>query len=198
VFLLPLTSDTPAPKKRFTRNGGLALICVVVFAAMTGAAFAAVPLYRAFCQATGFDGTVSRSETAPSKIIDRTVSVRFDANVRDVPWDFKAEQISQTLRLGETKLAYFTATNTGDKPITGQASYNVVPESAGAYFHKIECFCFKEQTIAPGETVQFPVVYFVDPKFATDPETKGGGEITLSYTFFDLNKAAAQAKKARS
>lgn len=188
-------SDAFAPPRRRVGNGRLALICLAVFGAMTGAAFAAVPLYKAFCQVTGFDGTVTKAETAPSKIIDRTVSVRFDANVRDVPWTFLPEQTSQTLRLGETKIAYYKATNTGSKPITGQATFNVVPESAGAYFRKIECFCFTEQTIQPGETIQFPVIYFVDPKFASDPETKGGGEITLSYTFFDLDKASAKAKK---
>jgi cytochrome c oxidase assembly protein subunit 11 len=192
----PSTSRARRSGPRFSRNARLAFICLAVFAGMTGAAFAAVPLYRAFCQATGFDGTVSRAENAPGRIIDRTVSVRFDANVRDVPWIFQPEQTSQVLRLGETKIAYYKATNTGSKPITGQAAFNVVPEGAGAYFHKIECFCFTEQTIQPGETVQFPVIYFVDPEFATDPETKGGGEITLSYTFFDLDKAGAKAKKA--
>jgi cytochrome c oxidase assembly protein subunit 11 len=175
----------------------MAVICGVVFVAMTGAAFAAVPLYRAFCQATGFDGTVSdKAATNGGKIIDRTVSVRFDGNVRDMPWTFQPEQTSQTLKLGETKLAYFKATNTGKEPVTGRALFNVVPESAGAHFHKIQCFCFDNQTIQPGQTVEFPVVYFVDPAFDTDPETHPVGEITLSYTFYQATAVKPGQKPA--
>jgi cytochrome c oxidase assembly protein subunit 11 len=173
------------------------VICVVVFAAMTGAAFAAVPLYKAFCQATGFDGTVSdKAAVNDSKIIDRSVDVRFDGNVRDMPWTFAPEQTQQTLKLGESKLAYFKATNTGKVAVTGRALFNVVPESAGAHFHKIQCFCFDNQTIKPGETVEFPVVYFVDPQFATDPETQGVGQITLSYTFYQATAATPAQKPA--
>ena len=175
----------------------MAIICGAVFVAMTVAAFAAVPLYRAFCQATGFDGTVSnKAATNAGKIIDRTVNVRFDGNVRDMPWTFAPEQTSQTLKLGETKLAYFKATNTGKEPVTGRALFNVVPESAGAHFHKIQCFCFDNQTIQPGQTVEFPVVYFVDPAFDTDPETHPVGEITLSYTFYQATAVKAGQKPA--
>lgn len=172
-----------------SRNTRLAVICGVVFFGMVGAAFAAVPLYRMFCQATGFEGTVSRADQGASKILDKTLTIRFDTNVRDVPWTFTAEQTSQVARIGETKMAYFKVVNTGSKAITGRAAYNVVPEAAGAYFRKLECFCFREQTLQPGEAMEFPVVYFVEPDFATDPETKGKSEVTLSYTFFQVADA---------
>lgn len=168
------------------RNARIALICAVVFAGMVGAAFAAVPLYRAFCQATGYGGTVRRAEVAPTTVLARKLTFRFDANTRNIPWDFKPDQVSQQLRIGDTGLAFFHVKNNGDKPITGRASYNVVPEQAAVYFQKLECFCFSDQTLQPGQTADFPVVYFVDPQYATDPETKGGQEITLSYTFFQI------------
>lgn len=159
---------------------------------MIGAGFAAVPLYRAFCQVTGFAGTVSRANAAPMKILDKTIEVRFDANTRNVPWVFKPEQVSQTVRLGETKLAHFSVENTSDKPITGQAVFNVVPDTAGAYFKKLACFCFTEQTLKPHEKVDYTVVYFVDPKFASDPETKVFPEVTLSYTFYPSQNGAIE------
>jgi cytochrome c oxidase assembly protein subunit 11 len=181
------------------RNRRIAVICVVVFAGMVGAAYAAVPLYRAFCQVTGFDGTVRKAEKAPTKVLDRKVTVRFDANVHDIPWDFRAEQVSQQVRIGETGLAFFRVKNNGDRAITGRASYNVVPEQAGPYFQKLECFCFSNQTLQPGQSVDFPVVYFVDPGYVSDPETKGGGEITLSYTFFEIaDQPKDNAKQAAS
>lgn len=166
------------------RNARLALICVAVFLGMVGAAYASVPLYRAFCQATGFDGTVRRAEAAPTRVLDRTVRVRFDTNVRDLPVRFRPEEGSQTLRIGQTGLAFFEVTNTSNRPLQTQAIFNVVPESAGAYFHKLQCFCFTEQRLNPGETARYPMVYFVDPEFATDPETRGASEITLSYTIY--------------
>jgi cytochrome c oxidase assembly protein subunit 11 len=166
------------------RNGKVALICAAAFFGMIGAAYAAVPLYKLFCQATGFDGTVRKAQAAPTKILDRKVTIRFDANIRDLPWRFQTLQASQDIRIGDTGLAFFKVTNPTDKPQTGRALYNVVPESAGPYFQKLECFCFSSQTIQPHQTVEFPVVYFVDPQFADDPETKGKNEITLSYTFF--------------
>ena len=161
-----------------------ALVCALIVAGMTGAAFAAVPLYQAFCRVTGFDGATRRAEQAPAAALDRTVQVRFDANTRGLPWTFTTEQVSQTVKIGATNMAFYKVTNTGDRPATGVATYNVVPESAGPHFRKLQCFCFSEQTIAPGETVEFPVVYFVDPELATDPETRRVDQITLSYTFF--------------
>jgi cytochrome c oxidase assembly protein subunit 11 len=166
------------------RNTLTALLCVAVFALMVGAAFAAVPLYRAFCQATGFNGQPKRGQAAPTRVLNRTVSVRFDTNVHDLPWDFQPEQASQSVRIGATAVAYFKVTNHGSTPITGRAVYNVAPLQAAPYFSKLRCFCFTDQTIKPGETREFPVAYFVDPQFATDDDVKGLQEITLSYTFY--------------
>ncbi|MEH6676700.1 cytochrome c oxidase assembly protein [Phenylobacterium sp.] len=191
----PSEPNAPPPVDRSRRNVRLGLICVGVFAGMVGMAYASVPLYRAFCQVTGFDGTVSRAEAAPSQVIDKTLNIRFDTNVRNLPWTFRSEQVSQSLKIGETGLAFFDVTNNGDAPITGRAVYNVVPEAAGAYFRKLECFCFSDQTIAPGETIKFPMVYFVDPEYAEDFETRNKAEITLSYTFFPSSEdAQAQAR----
>lgn len=184
--------------KRIGKNARLAIACVVVLAAMTGAAFAAVPLYRVFCQATGFDGTVKRAVVAPNQVLARTVNVRFDANVRDMPWTFTPSQVSQTVHLGAQNVAFYKVTNTSDHAITGQASYNVVPEQAGAHFEKLQCFCFSEQTIGPHQTVEFPVVYFVDPAYATDPETTRSPEITLSYTFFEVKAPQSKQTAAKS
>ena len=174
-------------------NVRLGLICAAAFFGMVGAAYASVPLYRAFCQLTGFDGTVRKADQAPRKILDRKIAIRFDANVRDLPWTFEPQQVSQDIRIGDTGLAFYRVTNHGKTAVTGRASYNVVPESAGLYFQKLECFCFTDQTIQPGETKEFPVVYFVDPKFAEDFETKGAQEVTLSYTFFPSTEGSAQA-----
>lgn len=160
---------------------------------MVGMAYASVPLYRAFCQLTGFDGTVRKAETAPDKVLDRKLTIRFDANVRNLPWSFAPEQVSQEVKIGDTGLAFYKVTNNGKTPITGRASYNVIPESAGLYFQKLECFCFTDQTIQPGQTMEFPVVYFVDPKFAEDFETKGAQEVTLSYTFFPSTEGSGEA-----
>ena len=179
------------------RKNLVALICAAVVMGMTGAAFAAVPLYRLFCQVTGFDGTVKKAEAAPTEILAQSVLIRFDTNVRNLPMDFKAEQVSQRVRIGETGMAYFKVTNTSDQPIHATAAYNVVPERAGPYFQKLQCFCFEGQEIGPGETKEFPVQYFVAPEMATDAESKGVREITLSYTFFPT-KGFAQAASGQS
>ncbi|ALL12097.1 cytochrome c oxidase assembly protein [Caulobacter henricii] len=184
--------QTPAPAKALKsvkdltarRNARVGLLCAAAFFGMVGAAYASVPLYKLFCQLTGFDGTVRKADLAPTRILDRKVTIRFDSNIRELPWTFSTEQVSQQVRIGDTGLAFFKVTNNSDQPMTGRAIYNVVPEQAGPYFQKLECFCFSNQTIAAGQTVEFPVVYFVDPQYADDPETKGKGEITLSYTFF--------------
>jgi cytochrome c oxidase assembly protein subunit 11 len=164
----------------------IALVCAGVVLAMTGAAFAAVPLYKMFCQVTGFNGTVMKADAAPTEALDRMVTVRFDTNVRGLPMTFRAEQVSQRVRIGETGLAYFDVTNTSDQPILARASYNVVPEQTGPYFQKLQCFCFDDQTIAGGETKRFPVQYFVAPEMASDDEVDGVNEITLSYTFYPV------------
>jgi cytochrome c oxidase assembly protein subunit 11 len=174
----------------------VAALCGVAFFSMVGAAYAAVPLYKLFCQVTGFDGTVRKAVAKPTKVLDRKVEIRFDANVRALPWDFQPLQTSQEIRIGDTGLAFYKVTNHSDKPLTGRALYNVVPEQAGAYFQKLECFCFSNQTIEPGQTVEFPVVYFVDPGFVTDVDTKDKRTITLSYTFFPAVEDAAGSKQA--
>jgi len=175
----------------------IAIACVVTVMAMTGAAFAAVPLYRLFCQATGFDGTVRKAEAAPDRQLDETVLIRFDTNVRGLPMTFRPEQISQRVRIGETGMAFFDVTNTSDRPIYARAAYNVVPEYVGPYFQKLQCFCFTGQTIGAGETRKFPVQYFVAPEIATDSEARGAREITLSYTFYP-DKAGEAAATAAS
>lgn len=185
-------SSTRASDPRRGRNARVVLACVVVLVTMTGAAFAAVPLYRIFCQSTGFGGAVPRASKAPGEVLDRKLTVGFDTNVRGLPWSFKPVETSQTLDIGETGLAFFTVTNNSDKPLTGRAVYNVSPDQAGAYFRKLQCFCFNDQTIAAHTTMKFPVVYFVDPKFATDADTKDFTNVTLSYTFFPVAPPATK------
>ncbi|HEX3888953.1 MAG TPA: cytochrome c oxidase assembly protein [Phenylobacterium sp.] len=185
----------PARSKRpldpqLRRNRNVALVCTVVFLGMVGAAFAAVPAYRAFCQVTGYGGTIRRATVAPDKVLGQTITVGFDTNVRGLPWDFVPEQTSQTMKIGETKLAFFKVTNRADHAITARALYNVAPQQAGAYFHKLQCFCFSDQTVGAGQTVEMPVLYFVDPKYVDDINTRGQYALTLSYTFFP----AADAK----
>jgi cytochrome c oxidase assembly protein subunit 11 len=180
------------------RNARLALICVGVFVAMVGAAFAAVPFYRAFCQATGFNGAVRRvSADSQGPVSAKTVVVRFDTNVNGIEWRFEPEQARQTVHFGENKLAFFRATNLSGRTLTGRALFNVLPEAAGPYFSKLECFCFKNQTLAPGQSAEFPVVYTVDHRYAEDHDTRDQTEITLSYTFFPAATGAGSANQAR-
>jgi cytochrome c oxidase assembly protein subunit 11 len=181
------------------RNARLAVICAVVFASMVGAAFAAVPFYKAFCQATGFAGTVRRATAAPTgQVSARTVIVAFDTNVRGLDWSFTPNVPSQVIHPGASKLAFFRVTNNSDQPLTGRAVYNVTPGSAGYFFSKLECFCFSNQTLAPHETAEFPVVYFVDPRFGLDDDTRGISEITLSYTFFPAKPLAGSGTQGYS
>jgi cytochrome c oxidase assembly protein subunit 11 len=197
----PSNPSKPPPSKPsgpgpFGRNGGVALICGAVIAGMVGAAYASVPLYRAFCQVTGYGGTVRKAETAPDRVLDQTLQIHFDTNVRGLPWDFSAEQAAQTVKIGETAVATFKVTNHADKPVTARAVFNVVPEQAAVYFRKLSCFCFSDQTVAAGATVEMPVLYFVDPKYAQDFETKNGKSITLSYTFYPAQDVKPPAAKA--
>lgn len=180
----PNDPSDPLTHRLRRRNRIVAGLVGVIFLGMVGAAYAAVPIYRAFCQLTGYDGTVRKADAAPDEVLDKTLTIRFDANVHDLPWSFNADQVSQEAKIGETKLASFRVTNNADHPITGRAVFNVVPEQAGAYFQKLQCFCFSDQTIGAHQTVDMPVLYFVDPKYASDFETKGKKEITLSYTFY--------------
>lgn len=168
-----------------------------VAVAMLGLAYASVPLYRLFCQVTGFGGaTVRVDENAAPKAVDKVIKVRFDANVAPgLAWTFKPVQTQATIRIGERKMAFYQATNLTDKPITGMATYNVSPDTAGGYFMKIHCFCFDQQTLQPGETVDMPVSYYIDPAILEDASARRIDEITLSYTFFpqeeETNKTAA-------
>lgn len=186
----------PVPKRKLGRNAVIGLVCGAVFVGMIGVAYASVPLYRAFCQATGYGGTVRKAEAAPNQVLGQTLTVRFDTNVRGVPWDFIAEQPVQTMKIGETKVAIFKVTNRSDKPVTARAVFNVVPDQAAVYFRKLSCFCFSDQTVAAGATVEMPVLYFVDPKYADDFETKRGRDITLSYTFYPATAAKPAAVAA--
>jgi cytochrome c oxidase assembly protein subunit 11 len=173
-----------------TRNGRTALLGVLMVCSMTGLAFASVPLYRAFCQATGFNGTTQRAtaDDAPGAVVGKLMSVRFDANTSPhLPWEFKPEQMTERIAVGARDMAFFTARNLSDKTITGSATFNVTPLQAGQYFTKIQCFCFTEQTLKPGEEARMPVVFFVDPKIIDDPDTKDISEITLSYTFYPVD-----------
>jgi cytochrome c oxidase assembly protein subunit 11 len=144
-----------------------------------------VPLYRLFCEATGFDGT-PRVATAPSsKVIERTATIRFDANVApDLPWRFEPVQTTMQVKLGENALAFYRATNTSDRPVWGMATFNVFPEQVAPFFNKLECFCFKEQLLQPGESVEMPVSFFVDPQITSDKDAFWVRHITLSYTFY--------------
>ncbi|MBX3593762.1 cytochrome c oxidase assembly protein [Sphingomonas sp.] len=166
-----------------------ALLGVVIVAAMTGVAFASVPLYRLFCQVTGFGGTTQRADTAPGAT-DRQVTVSFDSNVSPrLPWQFRPEVPSDRIAIGARDMAFFVATNAGKTAMTGTATFNVTPEQAGKYFTKIQCFCFTQQTLQPGETVRMPVIYYVDPKILDDPDTRDVQKITLSYTFYPADQA---------
>lgn len=177
-------SDSQA-KTRTDKKGLVALALAGVVAGMVGLSFAAVPLYQMFCQVTGYGGTTQRADAAPDRILDRTVTVRFDANVDpNLPWTFVPEQRSMQVRIGESSLAFFKATNNSDKAVTGTAGFNVAPQAAGLYFAKVQCFCFTEQTLAPGQSIDMPVSFFVDPKFVDDESTVNIPEITLSYTFY--------------
>src|SRR5262245_278856 len=188
-----MSKDTD-PKRR---HSILALSLVGLVAGMVGLSFASVPLYRMFCQVTGYGGTPQRAETAPGEVLDRTVTIRFDGNVdRSLPWAFAPVQQTMDVKIGETALAFFKATNNSSAPVTGRAIFNVSPELAGRYFTKIECFCFKQQTLAAGQTVKMPVTFFVDPKFVEDEDTKHISDITLSYTFYHSDEPASPAAAA--
>lgn len=170
--------------KAANRKNLVAILCVLGVMGMVGAAFAAVPLYRLFCQVTGFGGTVMVAEKAPDVVLDQTVLIRFDTNVRGLPITFEAEQISQRVRIGQTGMAYFKVRNTSSETVHATAAYNVVPQKAGPYFQKLQCFCFESQEIPAGQEMVFPIQYFIAPELATDREGRGIKEITLSYTFY--------------
>ncbi len=178
-------------------NLKVAVVTASIAAGMVGVAYAAVPLYQLFCQVTGFGGTTQRAEAASDVVLDRTVRVTFDANINvGLSWQFKPVQHEQTVRIGETALAFYHAVNTGREAVTGTATFNVAPAKAGLYFSKIECFCFTEQTLEPGQSIDMPVTYYVDPDIVNDPDLKNIGEITLSYTFYRSETQPAKLSAA--
>lgn len=182
------------------KNRRFAIIFASVALGMLGLGYAAVPLYQMFCSVTGFGGTTQRATQGDADLAAQfaksgaghTISVRFDANVeRNMPWDFKPVQVKDTVTIGQRDIAVFTARNNSDKPITGTATFNVEPEQTGAYFNKIQCFCFTEQTLQPGQEVRMPVLYYVDPAILNDENAKGVEQITLSYTFHKAEDPAS-------
>lgn len=185
-----------APRRSNLRVG---LLAAGFALAMLALGFAAVPLYRLFCQVTGFGGTTQRASESEAALAERlaasagagTMSVRFDASKeRGLPWRFTPAQSTQEVAIGQRSMAFYTARNDASRPITGRATFNVEPEQAGRYFHKIQCFCFTEQTLQPGEEVRMPVLYYVDPAALDDPNMKGVEQITLSYTFHQARDAS--------
>ncbi len=162
---------------------------------MVGLSFAAVPLYDLFCRVTGYGGTTQVAEETPDRVLDREIRIRFMADTnRDLPWDFAPEEREVTMQVGEAGLAFYTAENLSDVPVTGMAAYNVLPPKAGIYFNKIQCFCFDEQTLAPGQSVSMPVYFFVDPAIDDDPNLDEVRTITLSYTFFRSGSDESEAE----
>ncbi len=173
------------------RDAVVAAVCGLVVVLMVGAAYAAVPFYNWFCRATGFNGTTQVATSAPASApLARKVAVRFDSNVAGgLPWKFEPEKTEIEVRIGEVVTVYYTVTNQSARTTVGQAAYNVAPLTVGAYFQKINCFCFTEQTMAPGEKREMPVVFYVDPAIAADHDNDTLNSITLSYTFYPVRDA---------
>ena len=172
----------------------IALACALLVAGMVGLSYAAVPLYRLFCQVTGFGGTTQVAEAAPGEAGERLLTIRFDANTAaDLAWDFRPVERSIAVHVGEGALAYYRATNLSGEPTTGTATFNVTPVAAGQYFAKVECFCFTEQPLAPGQSADLPVSFFIDPAIDDDPDLAGVSTITLSYTYFSAAPGAGEA-----
>lgn len=188
------TPSSPAPAaapkaqaKRTQRDATVAAVCGLVVALMVGASYAAVPLYDWFCRVTGFNGTTQRATATPTNQLARKIAVRFDSNISGgLPWKFRPEKTEIEVHIGEVVTAYYTVTNQAARTTTGVASYNVAPLTAGAYFQKINCFCFNEQTMAPGETREMAVVFYVDESLIRDVDADRFNTITLSYTFYPV------------
>ena len=181
-----------ASRRGLTRDAVVASICGFVVVVMVGASYAAVPFYNWFCRATGFNGTTQVATSAPSDApLERKITVRFDANVAPgLPWKFQPEQNEIEVRIGEVVTVFYTVTNQAARTTAALAAYNVAPLTVGAYFQKINCFCFTEQTMGPGEKREMPVVFYVDPQLAKDSENDGLNSITLSYTFYPVRDSA--------
>lgn len=178
------------------KNQRVAFMAAGLVVAMVGLAYASVPLYRLFCQVTGFGGTTQIATASQAQATSTDISVRFDANVSsDLGWTFHPKQNTMTMKIGEPTMAYYTATNVSSDTVTGTAMFNVTPPEVGIFFNKIECFCFTEQTLKPGQTVELPVQFFVDAALLEDADTKSIREITLSYSFYPT-KSKAPEKQA--
>jgi len=192
----PAASPKEGPKAtpRLGRDAVVAAICGFVVVLMVGASYAAVPFYNWFCRATGFNGTTQVATSLPSAApLSRNIAVRFDSNVAGgLPWKFEPEQTEIEVKIGQVVTVYYTVTNQSARTTTGQAAYNVAPLTVGAYFQKINCFCFTEQTMAPGEKREMPVVFYVDPSIVNDSDNEGLNTITLSYTFYPVREPAPQ------
>ena len=188
----PATNDTSSRKPRLGRDAAVAALCGFVVVLMVGASYAAVPFYNWFCRTTGFNGTTQVATSAPSAgALARKIAVRFDANVGPgLPWKFEPEQTEIEIPIGQVVTVFYHVVNQSARTTTGQAAYNVAPLTAGAYFQKLNCFCFTEQTFAPGEKREMPVVFYVDPALAADAENDGLNTITLSYTFYPVRDPA--------
>ena len=190
-------SETENKKKSGMANGAVVAMCCSFVIGMGAMAYAAVPLYRLFCQVTGYGGTTQRVEQASDVILDRKIKVRFDANTsQGLPWQFEPVQREIELKIGETVQVMYKARNLSSKPTTGQATFNVTPQAAGAYFNKVQCFCFTETTLQPGEEIEMPVVFFVDPAIVDPVETKDVHTLTLSYTFYPREASKPVASTA--
>jgi cytochrome c oxidase assembly protein subunit 11 len=180
------------------RNRKTMLACVAIVAGMAGLSAAAVPLYDLFCRVTGYAGTTQTAAKSSGKVVDRILRIRFDASTNTaLPWRVAPVQREISMKIGETAVALYQATNYGDESITGTATFNVTPMKVGKYFTKIECFCFTEQRLAPGQTAEMPVTFFVDPAFANDPNLEEVTTITLSYTFYRAEPDEAEARERR-
>ena len=189
-------TEATRPQRR-RRNNATVLFLVSVVAGMVGLSFASVPLYRLFCQATGLGGTTQRAATAPAAAAAAVVTIRFDAETApDLRWEFRPLQSTVTVHPGEERQIFYRAVNKTAQPVTGSATYNVTPAKAGIYFDKLQCFCFNEQFLAPGESRDMGVVFFVDPDILTDPNTSDVRTITLSYTMFRAHQPARPTASA--
>ncbi|PZU15171.1 MAG: cytochrome c oxidase assembly protein [Sphingobium sp.] len=184
-----MASLPPSPFDRDRRNRRTMMAAATVGLGMLALGFASVPLYRIFCEQTGFGGTTQRAEAATQVKVatGHSMSIRFDSNIAPgMPWQFHPERPTQTVTVGAKTMAIFIAKNMSDRPVTGTAAFNVTPLQAGAYFTKIQCFCFTQQTLQPGQEVRMPVLYYVDPKILDDPDNRDTQQITLSYTFYPV------------
>jgi cytochrome c oxidase assembly protein subunit 11 len=191
-----VTAETPqtAPRTTPKSDTKVALMCVGGVVTMGCMAYAAVPLYQMFCQVTGLGGTTQKAEKPSDVVLNRMITVRFDSNVSPkLGWSFEPVQRTVEAHIGENMLVFYRATNTSDRKVTGTATFNVAPDAAGLFFSKIECFCFQEQTLEPGQSIEMPVSFFVDPALVADAEASRLKEITLSYTFYPIEGAKAAA-----